>query len=63
MTDDQWAALFLALGIQPKVADPLTAEIDASPLVAQLEKLRETLRAAAQHAPELEKFYRENVVL
>lgn len=63
MTDDQWAALFLALGIQPKVADPLTAEIDAAPLVAQLEKLRETLRAAAQHAPELEKFYRENVVL
>lgn len=61
MTEDQWAALFFAFDITPKVADPLTEGNDDRGLALQLNKLKETLQAAAQHAPELERFYRENV--
>jgi tryptophan halogenase len=61
MTEDQWAALFFAFGIAPKVADPLTEGSDDRWLVAQLDKLKGTLQAAAEHAPELETFYRNEV--
>lgn len=61
MTEEQWAALFFAFGITPKVADPLTEGSDDRWLVAQLDKLKETLQAAAAHAPELEVFYRTHV--
>lgn len=61
LMEDQWAALFFALGIAPEIADPLTIEADDAWVVTQLDKLKATLQAAAQHAPELEQFYRKEV--
>jgi Tryptophan halogenase. len=61
LMEDQWAALFFAFGIMPDVADPLTVEADDAWVIAQLDKLKSTLQAAAQHAPELEQFYRSEV--
>lgn len=61
LMEDQWAALFFALGINAEIADPLTADADDAWIAAQLGKLKATLQAAAQHAPELEHFYRKEV--
>lgn len=61
LMEDQWAALFFALGIMPEVADPLTLEADDEWVISQLNKFKKTLEAAAEHAPPLELFYRENV--
>lgn len=62
MTEDQWAALFFAFGITPKVADPLSEGSDDHWLVAQLDKLKETLQTAAQQAPTMEAFYKSEVI-
>lgn len=62
MTEDQWAALFFAFGVVPKIADALTEGSDDRWLLAQLNKLKETLQAAAEHAPGLERFYRNEVI-
>jgi tryptophan halogenase len=62
MTEDQWAALFFAFGVTPQIADPLTEGSDDRWLLAQLDKLKETLHAAAEHAPGLEGFYRNEVI-
>lgn len=51
LMEDQWAALFFAFGISPEVADPLTEGVDDEWVVAQLNKLRETFRGAAEEAP------------
>lgn len=62
MTEEQWAALFAAFGISANVPDPLTEGSNDRWLVEQLDKLRETLQAAAQHAPRLEAFYKKEVI-
>lgn len=61
LMEDQWAALFFALGIEPDVADPLTLSSDDAWVVEQLDKFKGALAAAAEHAPLLEGFYRQNV--
>ena len=62
LMEDQWAALFFALGIMPDVADPLTLSSDDAWVVEQLDKFKGTLAAAAEHAPLLEGFYNREVI-
>jgi tryptophan halogenase len=61
LMEDQWAALFFALGVIPEVADPLTQGADDRWVATQLNKLKQTLQDAAEHAPQLEAFYRDQV--
>jgi len=57
LMEDQWAALLFAFGISPAVADPLTEGVDEEWVVAQLNKLRETFRGAAEGAPGVDTFF------
>ncbi|MCR6651938.1 MAG: tryptophan 7-halogenase [Cellvibrionaceae bacterium] len=62
LLEDQWAALFFALGITPEVADPLTLGMNDDWIVGQLERLNQALQGAAEHAPKMDAFYRDQVL-